>query len=159
MSGSELALFKASRWPPLLHCWRARAQSATAPWLLAIASQMTELAVSEVGQTLALPYRGGAVALFSVRKIQRVVGIITIAEDSEDRVPAYGEVTVTAGAREITSPIGGNGAFYFEDLPAGGHSALVRDRDGRECAFTMTVPTTEGEVVPLGTLRCEVHRP
>jgi hypothetical protein len=49
MSGSELALFKASRWPPLLHCWRARAQSATAPWLLAIASQMTELAVSLLG--------------------------------------------------------------------------------------------------------------
>jgi hypothetical protein len=51
MSGSELAPFRASRWPPLLHCWRALAQSATAPWLLAIASQITEEAVSEVGHS------------------------------------------------------------------------------------------------------------
>ena len=34
-----------------------------------------QYAVPDVGQTLALPYRGGAVAVFDVQKIQRVVGV------------------------------------------------------------------------------------
>ena len=46
-------------------------------------------ALSAVGQTLALPYRGGAIALFSVQKVQRLVGVITIVEGTQDRVPAY----------------------------------------------------------------------
>ena len=74
--------------------------------------------VPDVGQTLALPYRGGAVALFGVQKVQRVVGTIMIARGPEDRVPSYGEITVTAKGREFISPVGSSGRFYFEDLPA-----------------------------------------
>ncbi len=118
-----------------------------------------QYAVPDVGQTLALPYRGGAVALFSVQKVQRVVGTIVIAEGAEDRVPSYGELTVTAKGREFISPVGGSGRFYFEDLAIGTHSAVVRDSVGRECTFTMTVPTSEGTIVNLGELRCEARQP
>jgi len=116
-------------------------------------------AVSEVGKTLALPYRGGAVALFSVHKIQRVTGRIMIANGSDPRVPSYGDLTVTANGRELTSPVGSTGAFYFEDLPAGTHSAVVRDANGRDCAFTLTVPTSDAPVVNVGKLQCEARLP
>ena len=87
-----------------------------------------QYAVPDVGQTLALPYRGGAVAVFGVQKVQRVVGSITVAQDGEDRVPAYGEITVTTKGREFSSPVGSSGRFYFEDLAAGTHTAVVRDK-------------------------------
>jgi outer membrane usher protein len=118
-----------------------------------------QYAVPDVNQTLALPYRGGAVAVFGVQKILRVIGSISIVESGEDRVPSYGQITVTAKGREVSSPVGASGRFYFEDLPAGTHSAAVRDRTGRECAFTVIVPSTDGSLVNLGTLRCEARRP
>jgi outer membrane usher protein len=114
-----------------------------------------QYSVPAAGQTLALPHRGGAVAVFPVQKIQRVVGIVKIVDGSADRSPAYGEVVVTARGKDLTSPVGSTGAFYFEDLPEGTHSAVVHERDGRTCAFTVTVPASDGTVVNLGTLRCE----
>jgi outer membrane usher protein len=118
-----------------------------------------QYAVPDVNQTLALPYRGGAVAVFDVQKIQRVVGAIRMADKGEDRIPTYGELVVTVNGRELTSPVGSSGRFYFEDLPAGAHAAVVKDTSGKECAFTITVPSSNGTLVNLGTLRCEVPQP
>jgi outer membrane usher protein len=117
-----------------------------------------QYSVPDVGQTVALPYRGGAVAEFGVQKVQRVVGVITVGRDNEDRIPAYGDITVTAKGREFNSPIGSSGKFYFEDLAAGTHSAVVRDTAGNECSFTITVPSSDGTIVNLGALRCEARR-
>jgi outer membrane usher protein len=116
-----------------------------------------QYAVPDIAQTIALPYRGGAIAEFGVQKIQRVVGVITVAEDGEDHVPAYGEITVTTKGREFSSPIGGSGRFYFEDLAAGAHSAVVRDKNGKECSLTITVPSSNGTIVNLGSLRCNAR--
>jgi outer membrane usher protein len=118
-----------------------------------------QYAVSDVNQTIALPYRGGAVATFDVHRIQRVVGSIKVLDKGEDRVPSYGEITVMAKGRDLTSPVGGSGRFYFEDLSAGTHSAVVRDSSGRECSFTIIVPSSDGTLVNLGTLRCEARQP
>ena len=118
-----------------------------------------QYAVTDVGQTIALPHRGGAVALFAVQRVQRVVGVVGLLDHGENRIPAYGEITVTTKGREFTSPIGSTGRFYFEDLSAGTHTAVVRDTAGRECEMTITVPSSEGTIVNLGTLRCEVRRP
>jgi outer membrane usher protein FimD/PapC len=114
--------------------------------------------VPQIGQTIALPYRGGAVAEFGVQRVQRVVGVIMVASDGEDHVPAYGDITVTTKGREFSSPIGASGKFYFEDLAAGVHSAVVRDSAGNECSLTITVPSSEGTIVNLGVVRCEARR-
>lgn len=114
-------------------------------------------AVPDVSQTLALPHRGGAVALFNVDRIQRVVGSIRMVTDGEDRIPTYGELTVTAKGRDLVSPVGSTGAFYFEDLPPGTHTAVVRDTTGAECGFTISVPASDDTLVRLGTVRCEVR--
>lgn len=116
-----------------------------------------QYAVPDVGQTLALPYRGGAVAEFGVQKIQRVVGVITVADQGGDRIPSYGEITVTAKGRAVSSPIGSSGRFYFEDLPAGTHSAVVRDSAGKECSLILTVPLSDGTLVNLGPVRCNAR--
>jgi len=116
-----------------------------------------EYSVSDVGQTLALPYRGGAVARFDVHRLQRVIGRITVVEGPDSRVPSYGDITIAVRGREVVSPVGGSGSFYFEDLPAGTYAATVRDTGGRDCAFTISVPSSDSEVVNVGTLRCEAR--
>ncbi len=113
-----------------------------------------QYAVSNVGMTLAPPYRGGAVAVFDVQRVQRVLGKIVIAGQEKPHV--YGELTVTSeNGRSYGSPVGADGAFYFENLPAGSYSAVVEHR-GTQCTFVLHVPTSDDLVLKLGTARCSV---
>ena len=98
-----------------------------------------QYAVPDVGVTLAPPYRGGAVAVFDVQRVQRVLGKILGADD---RPFVYGELTVTsANGRSFGSPVGNDGSFYFENLPAGSYTAVVENRTGR-CTFTIELPVS-----------------
>ena len=113
-----------------------------------------QYAVSNVGMTLAPPYRGGAVAQFDVQRVQRVLGKIVIA--GQDTPHAYGELTVTGPTgRSYGSPVGSDGAFYFENLPTGTYSAVVEHR-GSQCAFTMDVPASNDLVIKVGMVRCTI---
>ena len=113
-----------------------------------------QYAVPDIGLTLAPPYRGGAVALFDVQPVQRVLGRIMIASGLEERPHAYGELTVTAASgRTYGSPVGGDGAFYLENLPKGSYSAVV-DHRGTRCTFTLEIPASTETVINLGTVRC-----
>jgi outer membrane usher protein len=110
--------------------------------------------VSGVGMTLAPPYRGGAVAQFDVQRVQRVLGKIVVA--GQEKPHAYGELTVTsAQGKTYGSPVGADGAFYFENLPAGSYAAVVEHR-GTQCSFVLDVPTSDDLVLKLGTVRCNV---
>jgi outer membrane usher protein len=114
-----------------------------------------QYAVSNVGMTLAPPYRGGAVAQFNVERVQRVLGKIVIA--GHDTPHAYGELTVTATTgRSYGSPVGSDGAFYFENLPTGTYAAVVENR-GSQCVFTMDVPASNDLVIKIGTVRCTLN--
>jgi outer membrane usher protein len=111
-----------------------------------------QYAVPDVGVTLAPPYRGGAVALFDVQRVQRVLGKIVIA--GQEKPHAYGELTVTAAdGRTYGSPVGSDGAFYFENVPTGTYSAVVSHR-GSQCTFTLDIPASDEVVLKLGTVRC-----
>jgi outer membrane usher protein len=110
-----------------------------------------QYAVPDVGVTLAPPYRGGAVAVFDVQRVQRVLGKIMGADD---RPFVYGELTVTsANGRSFGSPVGNDGSFYFENLPAGSYTAAVENRTGR-CSFTIELPVSSDTVINLGKVRC-----
>lgn len=116
-----------------------------------------QYAVGNAGLTLAPPYRGGAVARFDVQKVQRVLGRIKVVNGREEKYQQYGELTVTTTTgRSFGSPVGSDGTFYFEDLPTGTHTAVMEYR-GTQCAFTLTVPSSDGMVLDLGTLRCGVE--
>ena len=102
--------------------------------------------------TLAPPYRGGALAVFDVQRVQRVIGKIVNATDN--RPFTYGELTATGvRGQSYGSPVGNDGSFYFENLPAGSYSAIVETRDSR-CAFTLEIPVSDDTVIKLGKVQC-----
>ncbi len=114
-----------------------------------------QYAVNGVRLTLAVPYRGGAMAVFPVQLIRRVTGSVRITDGTADRVPEYGEIRISpAGAPEaVVSPVGSTGEFYFENLPSGRHAAAVQDEKG-SCTFSVDVPESGEPLVNLGALRC-----
>ncbi|HLG55780.1 MAG TPA: fimbria/pilus outer membrane usher protein [Vicinamibacterales bacterium] len=113
-----------------------------------------EYAVPDSGLTLAPPYRGGAVALFDVQRVQRVLGRIVVGSRAEERPQPYGELTVTgANGRTFGSPVGSDGAFYFENLPTGSYSGVVENR-GTRCTLALEVPVSKETVIRIGTVRC-----
>jgi outer membrane usher protein len=109
--------------------------------------------VANVQMTIAPPYRGGAIALFPVRRIQRTVGAVAVVVDGREQVAAYGTLTLTVAGEEVSSPLGAAGEFYFENVTAGRHEAVVTYAQGT-CALTIDVPVVAGQLVSLGTLRC-----
>ena len=110
--------------------------------------------VGGVRLTLAPPFRGGALAVFPVQSVTRVLGRVRVGGDGEDRTPVFGEIVVAAdGMPPSTSPLGAEGDFYFENLPAGRHVATVRDSKG-ECSLTLNVPDSTDPVIELGVVRC-----
>ncbi len=74
--------------------------------------------------------------------------------NADDRPFTYGELTaVSSRGQAYGSPVGNDGSFYFENLPAGEYSAVVATRDG-QCAFTMEIPVSTDTVIKLGKVRC-----
>lgn len=112
-----------------------------------------EYTIPEVGMTLAPPYRGGALALFPVQRVQSIIGTVVILSGEEERVPTYGELRLTVDGKDVASPVGTAGEFYFENLPSGRHAAVVMDQSG-SCEFTLSVPSSDNPVVSLGKLEC-----
>jgi outer membrane usher protein len=110
-----------------------------------------QYAVPDVGVTLAPPYRGGAVAVFDVQRVQRVLGKVLGADD---RPFVYGELTLTdTNGRSFGSPVGNDGSFYFENLKTGSYSAVVENRSG-QCTFSIEIPASTDTVINLGKVRC-----
>jgi len=114
-----------------------------------------DYSISNVSQTLAPPYRGGALVVFPVEQIRSISGRVQITGGEGKRSATYGQLTTRVGGKEMVSPIGSDGKFYFENLPAGKHAAKVQYADG-ECTVTLDVPASGGAVVNLGTVLCTV---
>jgi outer membrane usher protein len=110
--------------------------------------------IDSVERTVATPYRGGAVVEFPVKRVTTVTGRLLIVEAGTERTPAYGELTVTGpdGVQQ-TSPVGGDGGFYLENLRPGRYPAAVEHREV-VCRFTLVVTASPSAFVNLGTVRC-----
>jgi len=113
--------------------------------------------VAAVRKTVAPPYRGGALVVFPVQRVQSAQGLIQLEIDGQTIAPAFGQLTVTTTSGPVESPIGEGGEFYLENLAPGPHDASVQYGD-ISCAFTLSMPISVAPSVALGTLRCEVPR-
>jgi outer membrane usher protein len=111
--------------------------------------------VPGVQQILAPPYRGGAVAVFPVRRTQRITGSIRLVMPEGEKQPSYGTLTVTAGGETFTSPLGADGEFYFENVKPGRHAAEVAQGEAT-CRLTIEFPSVDEPTVTLGVLQCSV---
>ena len=113
--------------------------------------------VAAVRKTVAPPYRGGALVVFPVQRVQSAQGLIQLEIDGQAIAPSFGQLTVTTTSGSVESPIGERGEFYLENLAPGPHDASVQYGD-ISCAFTLSMPISAASSVALGTLRCEAQR-
>jgi outer membrane usher protein len=123
--------------------------------VLQIADEDIPLDYSVRGTRMALapPFRGGALATFSVSPTRRISGTILIGAPTGERIPLHGRLTLTVGTDTVASPIGSGGEFYFENLPEGTFDAVVEDADG-SCSLVIVVRRSDSALTNLGSLRC-----
>ena len=114
-----------------------------------------DYSISKVSFTLAPPYRGGALVIFPVEQVRSISGKIQVVAGGMERSATYGELTLVVDGKDVASPIGSDGRFYFENVKGGRHPATVQYAEGT-CALTVEVPAATGPVVELGTIRCTV---
>ena len=111
--------------------------------------------VQSVEKAVAPPYRGGALVVFRADRWQAVAGTALLERGGQTLLPSFGEFTVSLNDRAVSSPIGKDGQFFLEDLPAGKHPAVIVFGDVT-CRLTLDVPVSAAPVVRLGALRCVV---
>ena len=110
--------------------------------------------VQIVEQTIGPPNRGGALIVFPVRAIRTATGTAAVqVPGSEPFIPAYGQISFTRDGKAMTSPLGGAGEFYFENLTSGSYQAFIEYETG-SCTFAVTIPDSSGDVIELGRLIC-----
>jgi len=109
--------------------------------------------IGPVEQVVAPRVRGGAVARFPLERIRTLAG--TLHLEPGDGVPAFGELALPGLGLEGVSPIGGDGRFYLENVPPGGHLAIVVWSGGR-CLARLVVPEDSANV-ELGRVACVVE--
>jgi outer membrane usher protein len=102
---------------------------------------------------LAPPYRGGAIALFPVHRIQALEGRLDVAVAGRNVALAGDLFTLAAEGKTFTSPLGTDGAFYLENVPPGRYKAEVIYAGGT-CRLAVTVPKSDALVIQLGTIAC-----
>jgi outer membrane usher protein len=98
--------------------------------------------------------RAGAIAVFPAERLQAITGRLTVHGSAGVSVPAGGTLRVgLEGGKVRSSPIGSQGEFWLEDLPAGAHAAEIFWK-GSLCRFTLSVPESGDAVHDLGALTC-----
>jgi len=120
-----------------------------------------DFAIDATEMTVAPPYRGGAVATFPIRFVQRVTGTLAIARGGVSVIPAYGRITVQVGGKKVDSPIDEAGAFYLEiETPSessGAYQAEVEFEAGI-CRLALVVPSGGAVIVNLGSITCSLAK-
>ena len=110
--------------------------------------------VDTTERTVAPPFRGGALVVFPVARLQILTGTVSVHRADGVHVPAYGQLTLSVNNQTVDSPIGKKGEFYLENVPVGAHDALIEDED-RHCRFVFVVPDSPDPILKLGEVLCE----
>jgi outer membrane usher protein len=112
-----------------------------------------DASIQTVQRLIAPPYKGGALVVFPVQRLQAMVGKLRVMVKGQPVVPAFGELDVISPNFQTSSNIGDNGEFYLENVPAGKFTARVLFKQGT-CSFTLESPKSVKILLDLGTLDC-----
>lgn len=115
-----------------------------------------EYAIEAVSRVISPPFRSGSLVTFPVLKIQAVSARLLQRVDGKLEALTYHEGRVRIGSRDRVFPIGGDGGFYLDEVPAGRYAGTVATAAGT-CRFTLEVPASAEPVVELKEpLACEL---
>lgn len=114
--------------------------------------------VDATEKTVATPFRGGAVVVFPVIRLQIITGTLTVETAGIISIPAYGRLIVTVADQTVESPIGKSGEFYLENVPAGKYHAVIENQE-KMCHVTLDIPTSAEPFLKLGQVQCQVGAP
>jgi outer membrane usher protein len=109
--------------------------------------------VDATERTVAPPFRGGALVVFPVARLQIVTGTVVIDRGELRSVPAFGQLSVTDKEQTFESPIGKQGEFYLENVPPGSYDAIIQD-EGGTCCLIFEVPDSSDPILKLGEIHC-----
>lgn len=109
--------------------------------------------VDATEKTIAPSFRGGALVVFPVLRVQIITGTVLVETEGQTHIPAYGQLTVMAKENPQESPIGKQGEFYLENIPPGTHEAVITD-EGKVCRFSLAIPDSAEPILKLGALHC-----
>lgn len=96
-----------------------------------------------------VPRFGGTVVRFDVHPLLAAKGRVTIG----GKPAKFGSLSLSVDGREVISPVGLDGSFYFADLPGGKYAARLRN-DGQFALCELHVPRRKAPVVDLGEIAC-----
>ena len=102
------------------------------------------------------PLQGGALVRFPVHRVRSLTGTVAVRLRGAVLLPSYGQLTVAAPGKPSVSPLGKDGAFYFDDLPDGRWPAVIEFEKGT-CSFELSVTASDAAVLRLGALECAME--
>ena len=108
-----------------------------------------EYSIENKELNIAPALRSGALIHFDVGRVQAMTGKVVVHVQGQPRPAQFIDLVVSLDGKEVLSPTGSEGEFYFESLPPGRHAARFT-LEGRECRFELTVPTSQAMLVELG---------
>ncbi|MDB5026516.1 MAG: fimD [Candidatus Eremiobacteraeota bacterium] len=109
--------------------------------------------ISRGERHLVVASRHGAVAEFSATVVKAVIGKVSVSGIGGTVIPAFGQLSVLSGGKSATAELDRDGNFYLQDIPAGGHAAVIR-YGGGECRFAMEFPRTTAIQQNIGEFTC-----
>jgi outer membrane usher protein len=113
-----------------------------------------DYAVAQSTQKIRPPFRSGAVATFSVKRVRAVTGSLKLHADGIVAPLENYDVTLAHGAESAPMSTIRNGDFYVENLEPGSYTAHLKVGT-KTCRLELAVPDTEEIVVELGDVFCE----
>jgi len=111
--------------------------------------------IPELRALVSLPYRGGGVVKFDLKKLQAFVGRLFIVEKGSKREAEYWGLAVGIKGSVVEAAVGKKGEFYMENVPPGRLQARLFTKE-KECIFTINIPQSDEAMVDLGEVVCEM---
>ena len=111
--------------------------------------------INQTKQNVTVPFRGGGIVQFSVKKFQAVTGKIFFGKEGKRINAEFGGLDIQANGTNFGGIVGRGGDFYFENLPPGKFPARLYLAD-KECLFEITIPESTEIMIDTGEIVCEM---